>query len=88
MDSIFIYSLLIGIMVMLALYLSLSRVMDIANTSVKRSLAIFSAAIGLLSTLWLESHPSVMREYSEKIVYAGLAVVLALLVFARKSLNK
>jgi hypothetical protein len=82
-----ISSLLIGILVMLSAYLALSRVVDVSNTSVKKSLAVFTAALGLLSTLWLQDNPAVLRQYSEKIVIAGLGIVLALLAFARKSLK-
>ncbi len=88
MESMSLPSLLIGILVMLAIYLSLSRAFDTTNISVKRSLALFSAVVGLLTTLWLGSHPEVLREYSGKIVLSGLAVVLALLAFAGRSLRK
>jgi hypothetical protein len=79
-------SLLIGIMVMLAIYLALSRVMDIANPSVKKALALFSAAVGLLATFWLRSHPNLLGHYTQEIVLAGLAIVIALLFLAHKLL--
>lgn len=88
MDTDFLYALLIGIIIMLAIYLALSRVVTITNVPVKRALALFAAAIGLLSVFWLDSHPDILREYAGKIVLAGLAVVLALLAFARRSLHK
>jgi hypothetical protein len=87
METLSIQSLLIGVLVMLAVYLSLSRVIDIGRVSVKRSLALFSAAVGLLTSIWLESYPTLLRDYTGKVVLAGLGVVLALLVFARKSLK-
>ena len=87
METLSIPSLLIGVLVMLAVYLTLSRVIDISNISVKKSLALFSAAIGFLTTFWLEGNPSIMRDYTERIVIAGLGVLLALLAFARKSLK-
>ena len=80
-------SLLIGILVMLAAYLSISRIVDVNKVSVKKSLAIFSATLGLLSTLWLQNNPAILKEYSEKIVIAGLGIILALLALARKSLK-
>lgn len=80
-------SLLVGIMVMLAIYLSMSCLTDVTNVSIKKSLALFSAATGLLSTFWLRSHPDLLEEYIGKIVLAGLAVIIALLAYALKSLK-
>lgn len=80
-------SLLVGIMVMLAVYLSLSRMVDVSSVSVRKSLVLFSAALGLLSSFWLRSHPDMLEEYTGQIVLAGLAVVIALLTYARKSLK-
>jgi len=87
METLNIPSLLIGVLVMLAVYLTLSRVIDISNISVKKSLALFSAVLGILTTFWLESNPSIMHDYTERIVLAGLGILLALLAFARKSLK-
>lgn len=87
METLSIPSLLIGVLVMLAIYLTLSRVIDIGNISVKKSLALFSAGIGILTTFWLEANPSLMRDYTEKIVIAGLGILLAFLAFARNSLK-
>lgn len=72
---------------MLAVYLALSRMTDVSKPSVRKALAVFSAAVGLLSTFWLRSHPDVLEDYMGKIVLAGLAVVIALLAFAKKSLK-
>jgi hypothetical protein len=88
MNAIFSSALLVGILVMLALYLSLSRVFDLTDFTVRKSLALFCAAIGLLTTFWLNDNPVVMGKYISEIVGAGIAVVLALLIFARKSIEK
>ena len=77
-------ALIIGVMVMLAVFLSLSRFFDINNSSVKKSLALFSAATGLLSTLWLRVNPTVLRDYWAQIAVAGILVVLVLLRLGRK----
>lgn len=87
MNTEIIYSLLIGVTVMLAIYLVLSRAVDVSLLSIKRSLAIFSAAVGLLSMFWLQNNLAILHEYLEKIAIAGLGVVLALLAYARKSLK-
>jgi len=81
-------SLIVGILVLLALYLSLSQVFDLNDFSVKKSLTLFCAAVGLLTTLWLNDNPAVLEKYVSEIVGAGIAVVLALLVFAKKSVGK
>lgn len=81
-------SLIIGILVMLALYLSLSQVFDLNDFSVKKSMILFCAAVGLLTTFWLNDNPAVLERYVSEIVGAGIAVVLALLIFARKSIEK
>jgi hypothetical protein len=81
-------SLIVGILVMLALYLSLSRIFNLNDFSVKKSLTLFCAAVGLLTTLWLNDNPAVLEKYVSEIVGAGIAVVLALLVFAKKSVGK
>jgi hypothetical protein len=78
MEISYLSSLLIGIMVMLSIFLSLSRAFDIRNKAIKKALALFSAAAGILTTFWLQDHPDVLRDYSEKIVLAGLAVVITL----------
>ena len=80
-------SLLIGIMVMLAIYLALSRVMDYSHSTIKKASAIFSGVAGLLSTFWLRENPDILGDYTQQIVLAGLAVVIALLAFLRKSLS-
>jgi len=82
-----LFSLLIGIMVMLAIYLSLTRVMNISNLSIRRALALFSAAVGILVTFWLKSNPDILGSYTREIVFAGLGVVLALIFLARKLIS-
>jgi hypothetical protein len=81
----FSFALLVGVLVMLALYLSLSRAFDLTNSSVKKSLALFCVAAGLLTIFWLNENPAVLEKYVSEIVGAGIAVLLALLVFAKKS---
>lgn len=88
MEPIIVYALLIGITIMLSLYVILARLLDSGDRSVKKALAIFCGAIGLLSALWLQENQSILREYSGKIVLAGLGVVLALLAYARNNVNK
>ncbi len=88
MDAIYISALAVGILVMLALYLSLSRIFDQTDRSVKKSLALFGAGVGILTTLWLNQHPDILEKYVSEIVGAGIAVVLTLLIFARKSIEK
>ena len=53
----------------------------------KRPLAIFSAALGLLTTLYLQENPKVLGDYSEKIVLAGLGVLLAIFAYLRHKLR-
>lgn len=80
---IFFYSLLIGILVMLAVFIVFTWDTNIN----KRPLAIFSAALGLLITLYLQEDSKMLGEYSEKIVLAGLAVLLAIFAYLRKKLG-
>jgi hypothetical protein len=88
MDAVYLSALMVGVLVMLALYLSLARVIDVVDRSVKKSLALFCAVSGILTTFWLNRHPDVLEKYVAKIVGAGIAVVLMLLVFAKKSITK
>ena len=88
MDTPYISALAVGILVMLALYLSLSRTFDLADRLVKKSLALFCAAVGLLTTLLLRQHPDALEDYMVKIVAAGIAVVLALLALAKRTIEK
>ncbi len=88
MDSTYVSALAVGVLVMLALYISLSQIFDTDDRSVKKSLALFCAAAGLLTTLWLRQHPDALEDYTVKIVAAGIAVVLALLALAKRTIEK
>lgn len=81
----FIQALLIGVLVMLAIYIGLQRAFGEASTSVRRAIAIFAAVVGILTMLWLQENPGSLEDYSAQIVAAGVAVVLALLALARRS---
>jgi hypothetical protein len=86
MNSELIQPLLVGILVMLAVYIGLQRALA-GSVGTKRAAALFAAAAGLLTTLWLRENPDVLARYSAEIVIAGIAVVLALLALARKALG-
>ena len=88
MDAIFSSALIVGILIMLTLYLSLSRAFGLTNLTVKKSLALLFVAVGLLTTFWLNEHPATLEKYITEIVGAGVAVVLALLVFAKKPVGE
>lgn len=81
-----IQPLLLGILVMTAVLIGLRQIQASAAPQIKRSVVVFAAACGLLTTLWLRDHPTVLADYSAQIVIAGLAVVLALLAIARRAL--
>ena len=83
MNDIFFQSLIIGILVMVAIYIVLIQALDQNRRLVKRSIAVFSAGCGVLVTLWLGENPTALEEYTIQIVGAGVAVVLALLTFAK-----
>lgn len=83
LDNDFLYSLLIGILVMLAVYIVFTWDTNIN----KRPLAIFSAALGLLTTLYLQENSKMLGDYSEKIVLAGLGVLLAIFAYLRRKLK-
>ncbi|MBT3313182.1 MAG: hypothetical protein HN390_01075 [Anaerolineae bacterium] len=84
MDSVFIKSLIVGALVMLALYLSLSKVFDINNYSVRKALGLFAGAAGLLTTFWFLENPALLEKYVAEIVIGGIGIVLALLSLAKK----
>ena len=77
-------SLLIGLLVLAAIYLGLSRVFDVTKPSVRKALGVFSGVAGLLSTLWLRDHPDQLGKYTQEIVVASLAVIIVLLARVRK----
>ena len=85
MDSNYLQSLLIGIMVTGAIFVVLQNVF---GSGARKALGIFAGAAGLLTTLWLQENPMALREYSAEIAVAAIGVVLALLAFARNSLKK
>ncbi len=87
MNTEFVQSLIIGILVTLALYLTLSKSFDINISYRRKTLGLFSGAVGLLTTLWLFENRNMLEEYVAKIVIAGIAVVLALLAIAKKSIK-
>ena len=70
---------------MLALYLTLSKTFDIDNYSIRRTLGLFSGAIGLLTTFWLLENPILLEKYITEIAIGGIGVVLALLTLAKKT---
>lgn len=88
MPSTYVSALIVGVLVMLALYLTLMRTFESGGYSARKSLALFCAGAGILTTLWLNQHPDILEKYVSEIVGAGIAVVLALLIFARKSIEK
>lgn len=87
MDSNLVQPLLIGILVLAAVYIGLRQVFTSASSSIKRSAIVFAAACGLLTTFWLMENPQALANYSAQIVAAGVAVVLALLVLARRAMR-
>lgn len=84
METIGTFSLLVGILVMLSTYLVLSKTVEVEIPSIKKSLVLFSATLGLLSTFWLRNNPEILGVYSEKIVIGGIGITLALLASARR----
>lgn len=87
MNNVNLYALLIGIMVMLAIYMALMIGIGKGYGGIQRTLLIFSAMFGLLTTLYLQENPILLDEYSEKIVISGLGILLSLLVFLRLKLK-
>jgi len=85
MSPVLIQSLLIGILVMTAVYIGLQRAWGQNASTLKRATAVFSAACGMLTTFWLMENHTILAEYATRIVVGGIAVVLALLAIARKS---
>lgn len=83
-----ISSLLIGILVMLSVYIVFSRSFNLHHASIRKSIALFSAVLGLLTTLWLREHPSILDQYTNEIVVAALAILLAVLGYLRQVVNK
>ncbi|MBT6063050.1 MAG: hypothetical protein HOG55_17880 [Anaerolineae bacterium] len=84
MDTYFIKALILGVLVMLALYLSLSKTFDIDHFSTRRTLDLFSGGVGLLTTFSLIENPAVLNKYVNETVIGGLGVVLAIITLARK----
>ena len=87
MNNVNLYALMIGIMVMLAIYMALMIGIGKGYGGIQRTLLIFSAMFGLLTTLYLQENPILLDEYSEKIVISGLGILLSLLVFLRLKLK-
>lgn len=81
-----IQPLILGILVMTAVLIGLRQILASAAPQIKRSVVVFAAACGLLTTFRLRDNPAVLAEYSAQIVIAGLAVVLGLLALARRAL--
>jgi hypothetical protein len=85
MDTFFFKSVVVGILVTLALYLTLSKTFDLDNYYIRRTLGLFSGGVGLLTAFWLFENPNMLEKYTNEIVISGIGVVLALLVLARKA---
>lgn len=77
-------ALIVGILATLAIYLSLSQTLHLKNVSVRKIVGLFSGAIGLLTYVWLQDHPDMLKKFVAEIVLAGIGVVLALLALAKK----
>ena len=86
MPSDLLKPLLIGLMVMAAIYISLQWIIR-GNPQSKRALGVFGGACGLLTTFWLLENPEILADYAAQIVTAGVAVVLSLLWLARRSIR-
>ncbi len=84
----FIQSLIIGVLVMVAIYIGLMQAFNQNRTFFKRSVVMFSASCGILVTLWLHENPTALKEYTTQIVTAGIAVLLAFLTLAKKRLQQ
>ena len=80
-----ILPLIIGILVMTAIYIVLSRIFGTEDLSTRRALAIFGAGAGIVVTFWLRGNPAALREYTAQIAIAGIGVVLALLALAKRA---
>lgn len=87
MDGEFIQALAIGILVMTAVFIGLRRATVVKSQQTNRALAVFSAAFGILTTLFLADHPDLLAEYAREIVIGNIGVVLALLLLARRGLR-
>jgi len=81
-------ALIIGILVTLAIYLSLLNTFDVKNISVRKTIGLFSGLVGLLTYIWLQDHPDLLEKYVAEIVLAGIGVLLAMLALAKNRLNR
>ena len=79
--------LLLGILVMTAVFIGLRQVFASDAQPVRRAVIVFAAACGLLATVWLLDNPDALADYTARVVAAGIAVVLALLAIARRALK-
>jgi hypothetical protein len=84
MSGKFVQSLIVGVLVMVAVYIGLIQAFTQNRRIVKRAIAVFSASSGILVTLWLNETPGALEKFTIQIVGAGIAVVLALLTLAKK----
>jgi hypothetical protein len=78
-----LFSILIGLMVTTAVYISMRRVFVTGFASIKRAVGVFAGICGILTTFWLMENPEALQSYWTRIATGGLAVVLALLALAR-----
>jgi len=74
------FPLLIGLLVMVAIYISLWNFFR----SMKRAIGVFAAICGIVTMLWLQDNPYAIEKYSAQIAVGGLTVVLALLALAKR----
>jgi hypothetical protein len=88
MTSEFLQPLLIGIMVMIAIFIGLRLSLNTKERSIIRAVAIFAAAGGFLTTFWLVENPEFLSYYSKRIVVGGLTAVLALIALARLYISR
>jgi hypothetical protein len=84
MDTTFFKSIFVGVLVMLALYLALSKSFEVNNYYIRRALGLFSGVTGLLVTFWLLENQSALEKYVAEIVVGSIGVVFALFAFAKK----
>jgi hypothetical protein len=83
MSSDFLLSIGIGVLVTCAVYVGLRRALG-ADRTVRRAVAVFAAAGGIVVTLFLRQRPALLEEQGAKIVLALIGVVLALIATARR----
>lgn len=79
------FALLLGVLVTLAIFIGSSRVLSDIPVRIR---GLFAGILGFLTTLFLWDNPEFLMENINRIVVAGLAILLLLMGSIRKGIKK